>query len=81
MKRGRTITRRHFMAALGAGTLGPFLTPFIPSQAGNARPNFVFILADDVSWNDLNAMETRVLKLPISTGWLAKGSVSRTLTW
>ncbi len=64
MKRGRTITRRHFMAALGAGTLGPFLTPFIPSQAGNARPNFVFILADDVSWNDLGCYGNTSIKTP-----------------
>jgi arylsulfatase len=49
---------------MGAGSLAPFLMASSDSTAKDGRPNFVFILADDVSWNDLGCYGNTGIKTP-----------------
>lgn len=37
-----------------------------------AKPNIIFILADDIGWADLPAYGKKLMKLRISTGWPTK---------
>ncbi len=57
-------TRRFFLTLMGAGSLAPFLMASSDSTAKDGRPNFVFILADDVSWNDLGCYGNTGIKTP-----------------
>ena len=53
MRRYETVNRREFMSLAGAGVLGSLLGSLSATSTAAARPNFVFILADDVSYDDL----------------------------
>ncbi|HOC70919.1 MAG TPA: sulfatase-like hydrolase/transferase, partial [Candidatus Hydrogenedentes bacterium] len=59
-----TLTRRCFLTAVGAGSLASLLPVSVSSAAQDTRPNFVFILADDVSWDDLGCYGNTGIKTP-----------------
>jgi len=63
-------TRRDFLKAAGAGIAAAALPGCtgihrtIPAGASRKRPNFVFILIDDMGWKDLGFMGSRYYKTP-----------------
>src|SRR2546423_7148282 len=51
----RTINRRDFLQAAGAGTLAVSMTKSArAARPAHKRPNVLFILADDLGWGDLS---------------------------
>ncbi len=71
--------RRDFLklATLGAAAAVPM--PWIGGDAlrflqgtGTVRPNFVFILIDDLGWADVGCYGSRSTTRPISTAWLRR---------
>ncbi len=62
-----SVNRRHFLKMLGAGAVS-FLTPgcmaVINQAIGKERPNFVFMIADDVSWNDFGCYGNPYIRTP-----------------
>src|SRR5689334_15045474 len=56
------VTRRGFLAGIGALGLGALLAE---AQAKDTeRPNFVFILADDLGWADLGCYGSKYFETP-----------------
>ena len=64
------ITRRAFLKTIGAGAVGLAGTGCLPSMrkggagAAVARPNFVFILIDDLGWRDLGCFGSTFHETP-----------------
>jgi uncharacterized sulfatase len=51
---GHKQTRREFLKAIGMGAAAVAMPPFLSAGASSdKRPNFVFILIDDMGWSDL----------------------------
>jgi len=62
-KRSKTMNRREFLGAAAAGATAAALLNGKTIQAG-ARPNIVFILADDLGWADLSCYGRQDYKTP-----------------
>jgi arylsulfatase A-like enzyme len=62
--------RRDFLAAMAAGTLA-----CSPPEAGDARPNVVFVLVDDLRWDELGCMGHPVVKTPAVDRLAAEGAL------
>lgn len=50
---------------------------FCPGFILGASPNFIVFIVDDVSWDDLVAMEMWMSRRPTSTNWQQRGSFLR----
>ena len=67
-----TTTRRDFLRCLGLGVAGSVLTfprpgqSAVPASQGldKARPNFVFILIDDMGWADVGCFGSQFYETP-----------------
>lgn len=74
MKRANRIGRRDFLRLAGCGALGVALFPRVGKSAAgvfqglkngqSARPNIVFILADDLGWADLGCCGSTFYETP-----------------
>jgi arylsulfatase len=63
MQQTTPLTRRHFLRTSGAGVLTLFAGSLL-ARANETRPNLVFILADDVSPNDLGCYGNGGIQTP-----------------
>ena len=56
--------RRDFLKALGAGAFTSFVDPAMSFAAPEKKPNFVFILIDDLGWKDVGFMGSTFYETP-----------------
>src|SRR6266513_4816185 len=61
MNADQSISRRGFLAGVGGVGLNAVLAQ---AQQGEERPNFVFILADDLGWADLGCYGSKYHETP-----------------
>lgn len=64
MRTDSIANRREFLAALGAGALTTALARVSRADTAAERPNFVFIIADDISWDDLGCYGHTAIQTP-----------------
>jgi len=57
-------TRRRFLKNIGMAMLASALSPLVRCSAKNTRPNVVFIIGDDISWNDLGCYGHPTIRTP-----------------
>lgn len=58
------LSRRQFLRAMGVGTATAVLAPKRAYAGGAKRPNFVFILVDDLGWRDLGCFGSTFYETP-----------------
>lgn len=72
----RRISRRTMLETLGAGLMGGFALDgcaTAPSRVPAARPNIVFILADDLGYGDVGCYGQRLIQTPNIDAMAAEG--------
>jgi len=70
----QTSTRRQFLRTVGAGGVGLVLSSLAPRPVRGARkPNFVFILIDDLGWSDVACYGHTFHETPNIDGLAAQG--------
>lgn len=67
--------RRGFLRALGAGAMGVALNARAAAGAKTRRPNFIFYITDDISWNDLACYGHPVAQTPALDAMAQEGVV------
>lgn len=60
----RQQSRRRFLKNIGATMLASAASPLVRCSGKNTRPNIVFIIGDDISWNDLGCYGRRTIRTP-----------------
>jgi hypothetical protein len=70
------VNRRRFLVAAGSGAAVALLPRLLAAETPpRRRPNFIFILADDLGWGDLGCYGNRQLRTPALDRLAAQGTL------